>query len=50
MSDWSRRRFLQTAGLAGLGLTAACGGGGSPTASSSAETPAAAVADHLRDG
>jgi ABC-type nitrate/sulfonate/bicarbonate transport system substrate-binding protein len=27
MSTWSRRRFLHTAGLAGLGLTAACSGG-----------------------
>jgi ABC-type nitrate/sulfonate/bicarbonate transport system substrate-binding protein len=29
MPTWSRRRFLHTAGLAGLGLTAACSGGGS---------------------
>lgn len=33
MSTWSRRRFLHTAGLAGLGLTAACSGAG--------DTPAA---------
>ena len=31
MSTWSRRTFLRTAGLAGLGLTAACSGGGSGT-------------------
>lgn len=43
MSTWSRRRFLHTAGLAGLGLTAACSGGGD-TPAGSGETASLRVA------
>ncbi|HLU55179.1 MAG TPA: ABC transporter substrate-binding protein [Pseudonocardia sp.] len=42
MFDWSRRRFLQAAGLAGLGLTAACSGG--DTASGGGGTTSVRVA------
>ena len=39
MSPWSRRRFLHTAGLADLGLTAACGGGNDASGGGGEITP-----------